>query len=53
MNKKYVVKLTAEERERYERLVHTGKPAAWKIQRAQALLKAACTSGTLSAVVTK
>ena len=40
MNKKYVVKLTADERERYERLVHTGKSAAWKIQRAQALLKA-------------
>lgn len=40
MNKKYMVKLTADERERYERLVHTGKCAAWKIQRAQALLKA-------------
>ena len=39
MNKKYVVKLTADERERSERLVHTGKSAAWKIQRAQALLK--------------
>ncbi|RJG05665.1 helix-turn-helix domain-containing protein [Noviherbaspirillum cavernae] len=40
INKKYVVKLTAEERARYEHLVHTGKSAAWKIQRAQALLKA-------------
>jgi hypothetical protein len=40
MNKKYVVKLTGDERERYERLVHTGKSAAWKIQRVHALLKA-------------
>ena len=39
MNKKYVVKLTAEERAHYERIVHTGKSAAWKIQHAQALLK--------------
>ena len=39
MNKKYVVKLTADERAQYERIVHTGKSAAWKIQHAQALLK--------------
>ena len=40
INKKCVVKLAGDERERYGRLVHTGKSAAWKIQRAQALLKA-------------
>jgi transposase len=39
MDKKYVVKLTAEERAQYERIVHTGKSAAWKILHAQALLK--------------
>ena len=39
MNKKYVVKLTLDERMQYERIVHTGKSAAWKIQHAQALLK--------------
>lgn len=39
MNKKYVVKLTADERAQYERIVHTGKSAAWKILHAHALLK--------------
>ena len=39
MHKKYVVKLAAEERRQYERIVHTGKSAAWKILHAQALLK--------------
>ena len=28
MNKKYVVKLTADERAQYERIVHTGQSAA-------------------------
>jgi len=37
--KKYVVKLTAEERTQLEQLVKKGKAAGWKIQRAQALLK--------------
>jgi hypothetical protein len=39
MKKIYVVKLTAEERAEFERLVSKGKTAAWKRQRAQALLK--------------
>lgn len=39
MNKKYVVKLTAEERAQFERIAHTGKSAAWKILHAQVLLK--------------
>ena len=39
MNVKYVLQLTLEERERLERIVKTGKSAAWKMQRAQALLK--------------
>ena len=39
MNKKYVVKLTVDERAQFERIVHTGKSAAWKIQHVQALLK--------------
>jgi len=39
MNKKYVVRLTADERVHFERVAHTGKSAAWKILRAQALLK--------------
>lgn len=39
MSKKYVVKLTAEERVELETLVQQGKAAGWKIQRAQALLK--------------
>jgi transposase len=37
--KKYVVKLTAEERIELERLIRKGKAAAWKVQRAWALLK--------------
>jgi len=38
-NKKYVLKLTLEERGEFERVVKKGKAAAWKVQRAQALLK--------------
>jgi hypothetical protein len=37
--KKYVLKLTADEREELDRLVKKGKAAGWKVQRAQALLK--------------
>lgn len=40
MNKKYVVKLTDEERQRLETLVSQGKAAARTIQRAWILLKA-------------
>lgn len=40
MNKKYVVKLMDEERQRLETLVRQGKAAARKIQRAWILLKA-------------
>ena len=43
MSKKYVVKLTAEERADFELLIRQGKAAGWKIQRAQALLK--CDAG--------
>jgi transposase len=39
MSKKYVLKLTTEERSTFETLVRQGKAAGWKIQRAQALLK--------------
>jgi transposase-like protein len=39
MAKKYVVKLTLEEREEFGRLVKRAKTAAWKVQRAHALLK--------------
>jgi Homeodomain-like domain len=39
MVKKYVVKLTADERGELEQVVSKGKAAAWKVQRAQALLK--------------
>lgn len=39
MAKKYVVKLDAQERMELERVVSKGKAAAWKIQRAHALLK--------------
>lgn len=39
MTKKYVVKLTAEERANFEALIRCGKAAGWKIQRAQAVLK--------------
>jgi hypothetical protein len=39
MPKKYVLKLTDEERGTLERVVKKGKVAAWKVQRAQALLQ--------------
>ena len=39
MAKKYVLKLTTEERSELDRLVRKGKVAGWKLQRAQALLK--------------
>jgi hypothetical protein len=39
MAKKYVLKLTAEERTELARLVRKGNVAGWKVQRAQALLK--------------
>jgi|SRR5262245_21029976 len=39
MPKKYVLKLTADERGELEGVVQRGKAAAWKVQRAQALLK--------------
>jgi homeodomain-containing protein len=38
MPKKYILKLTAEERSDLERLVRRGRVAGWKLQRAQALL---------------
>ena len=38
MAKKYVLKLTADERADLERLVRRGHVAGWKVQRAQALL---------------
>lgn len=43
MVKKYVVCLMAEERETLERVIRKGKSAAWKVQRAQAMLK--CDAG--------
>lgn len=39
MAKKYVPKLTTEEREELARLIRKGKVAGWKLQRAHALLK--------------
>lgn len=39
MAKKYILKLTAEERAEFEGLVRKGNVAGWKLQRAQALLK--------------
>jgi len=39
MSKKYVAKLTPEERAELEGVVKKGKAAGWKIQRAHALLK--------------
>jgi hypothetical protein len=39
MAKKYILKLTAEERDELARLVRKGNAAGWKLQRAQALLK--------------
>jgi transposase-like protein len=38
MSKKYVVKLTADERAELEGLIHKGRAAHWKLQRAQAIL---------------
>jgi hypothetical protein len=43
MAKKYVVKLSMEERGVLEGVIRKGKSAAWKVQRAQALLK--CDAG--------
>jgi len=40
MNKQHIVRLTAEERDRLEKLVRTGKAAAYKRLHAQVLLKA-------------
>jgi hypothetical protein len=39
MAKKYILKLTAEERTELAHLVRKGNVAGWKVQRAQALLK--------------
>ena len=39
MNRKYVVKLTVDERNHFEGVVHKGKSATWKILHAQVLLK--------------
>lgn len=39
MNRKYVLKLTADERAWLEAMVRKGKSAAWKIQHAHAFLK--------------
>ena len=39
MSKKYVVKLNVEERVALEGVIRQGKSAAWKVHRAQALLK--------------
>jgi len=39
MAKKYVLKLTLAERAELELVVKKAKTAAWKVQRAQALLK--------------
>jgi hypothetical protein len=44
MAKKYVLKLSGEERETLEQVIRKGKSAAWKVQRAQALLK--CDAGS-------
>jgi hypothetical protein len=40
MNKKYIVRLTAQEREQLEALIRKGKAAAYKIKHANILLKA-------------
>lgn len=40
MNKKYIIRLTAEERKQLATLVQTGKTAAYKRRHAQVLLKA-------------
>ena len=39
MVKKHIVHLMSEERESLEQVIRKGKPAAWKVQRAQAMLK--------------
>lgn len=39
MSKKYVLKLTAEERTELQHVVRKGRVAGWKVQRAQALLQ--------------
>jgi transposase len=39
MNRKYVLKLTADERAWLEKMVRTGKSAEWKIRHAHAFLK--------------
>ena len=43
MAKKYVLKLTMDERVELQQLVRKGRAAAWKVQRAQALLQ--CDAG--------
>ena|SRR5947209_6787941 len=43
MTKKYVVKLSSQERAALLQVIRKGKSAAWKVQRAQALLK--CDAG--------
>ena len=40
MNKKYIVRLTNDERKSLEKMVNTGKAAAYKIKHANVLLKA-------------
>jgi hypothetical protein len=45
VTKKYVVHLSVEERDTLERVVHKGKSAGWKVQRAQAMLH--CDAGPL------
>jgi len=47
MTKKYVVKLSLEERTSLEQVIRKGKSAAWKVQRAQALLQ--CDAGPAGA----
>ena len=42
MNKKFVVRLSGEERERLEALIAKGKAAARRLTRARILLKADC-----------
>ena len=44
MNKKFIVRLSVEERGRLESLVAKGKSAACKLTRARILLKADCSS---------
>src|SRR5438105_15507816 len=40
MNKKYIVRLTEQEREQFDALIRKGKSAAYKIKHAHMLLKA-------------